>query len=89
MVEETQVPGSPLSQTLLDVLMLQGRVGSWVVQSVEPPNLDFGSGRDLTVHEIESRGGLCTDSTEPAWDSLSLPPLSLLLSRLLSLKINK
>ena len=37
---------------------------------------------------FKSRVGLCTDSAEPAWDSLSLPPpLSLSLS--LPLKINK
>ena len=32
--------------------------------------LDFGSGHDLTVNGIEPL--LCTDSTEPAWDSHSL-----------------
>ena len=33
--------------------------------------LDFGSGHDLMVHAIEPHIQLCTDSTEPAWDSLS------------------
>ena len=51
--------------------------------------LDFGSGHDLTVRELEPRVRLYTDSVEPAWDSfspsLSAPPHS----RLLSLKTNK
>ena len=56
--------------------------GAWVAQSLKHPTLNLGSGRDLTVHGIEPRVGLCTDSVEPAWDPLSLPvPLSL--------KINK
>ena len=42
---------------------------TWVAQSVERPTPDFGSGHDLTVHEIEP----CADSTEAAWDPLSLP----------------
>ena len=37
--------------------------------------LDFSSGRHLTVREFEPRLGLCPDSVEPAWDSLSAPPL--------------
>ena len=44
--------------------------------------LTLASGHDLTVH--------CTDSVEPAWDSLSVSlSLSTLLSLSLSLKINK
>ena len=35
--------------------------------------LDFSSGHDLMVREFESRIGLCTDSMEPTWDSLSPP----------------
>ena len=31
----------------------------------------FDSGHDLTVCEIEPRVGLCADSVEPDWDSLS------------------
>ena len=27
--------------------------GAWVAQSVKHPALDFGSGHDLTVHELE------------------------------------
>ena len=37
--------------------------------------LDFSSGRDLMVPKIEPRVGLCTDGTEPAWNSLSAPTL--------------
>ena len=44
-----------------------------MVQSVEYPTLDFGSGQDLLVRETEPHVRLCTDSMEPAWDSLSLP----------------
>ena len=53
-----------------------------MAQSVKRLTLDFGSGRDLTVRGIEPHVGLCTDSTEPSWDSLSL---SLSLSFSLSL----
>ena len=55
---------------------------------------DFGSGRDLTVHEFEPCVGLCADSSEPGacfgfWGSLSLcpsPACTLSLSLSLSLK---
>ena len=42
--------------------------GSWVVQSVKHPTLDFGSGHNLMVHEFEFEPhvGLCTDSKETA-----------------------
>ena len=40
---------------------------SWPV--VQP---DFGSGHDLEVPETEPCITLCADSTDPAWDSLSL-----------------
>ena len=57
----------------------------WVGQSTEHLTLDFSSGHDFRVREMEPRMGLCTDSAEPAWDSLSvsLCPLPL------SLKINE
>ena len=45
--------------------------GAWVAQSVKCPTLDLGSGHDLMVSEFEPRTGLCADSAEPAWDSLS------------------
>ena len=68
--------------------------GSWGAQSVEHPALDFSSGHELTVREIEPRVGLCVDSSEPAGDSLSpslsAPPLLMCTCSLsLSLKINK
>ena len=50
----------------------------WLSQLCSAP--DFGSGHDLTVCEFKPHIGLCTDSAEPAWDSLS--PTT-------SLKINK
>ena len=60
-------------------------VGAWTAQLVKHRTLGFGSGLDLTVGEFEPRAGLCDDSTESAWDSLS-PARSLSLS--LSQKIN-
>ena len=44
-----------------------------MAQSVKRPTLGFGSGHDLTVHEFKSHVGLCIDSAEPVWDSVSLP----------------
>ena len=49
--------------------------GTCVAQSVKRLTLDFGSGHDLTVCEFEPCIGLCADSAEPGWDSLS-PSLS-------------
>ena len=62
-----------------------------MAQSVKGPTLDLGSSRDLMVHEFEPHIGLCIDSAEPAWDSLS-PALSFPAPSPLvlhSLKINK
>ena len=42
-----------------------------MAQSVKHLNLDFSSGHDLNVDELEPDIGLCVDSAEPAWDSLS------------------
>ena len=57
----------------------KGSWGSWVAQSVKHQTLDFGSGHDLEVCDFKPRIGLCTDSEEPPWDSVSLslsaPPL--------------
>ena len=47
--------------------------------AVKRPALDFGSGQDLAVCEMEPHFGFCADGMEPAWDSLSLS-LSLSLS---------
>ena len=62
--------------------------GAWVAQSVEQPTLGLGSGHALSVRDFEPHvtWGLCADSAEPAWDSLSpslsAPPLlSLFLSQ--------
>ena len=65
-----------------------------MAQLVEHLTLDFGSGHDLWVREIEPCVQLYADSTEPAWDSLSpsltAPPLLILsLSLSISLKINE
>ena len=40
---------------------------------IKPQTFDFGSDHDFTGPEVESCVGLCADSMEPAWDSLSLP----------------
>ena len=58
-----------------------------MAQSVERPTLDFGSGRDLTVCESEPHVGICADSEEPAWDSLS-PSLSAPLLLVFSLSLS-
>ena len=54
--------------------------GTWV-GSIKRPTLDFDSGHDLTVLEIESHVRLHADSIEPAWDflCLSLSPPTLLI----------
>ena len=44
-----------------------------MTQSVKHPTLHIGSDHDLMVHEFEPHVGLCADSAEPTWDSLSLP----------------
>ena len=65
-----------------------------MAQSVKHLALDFGSGHDLMVHESEPHNGLCNDSVEPAWDSVSLSlslslSLPLLYSYALSLSLSK
>ena len=56
--------------------------GTWVAQLAKCLTLDFSSGHDLTVHGFETCVGLCADSAEPGWDSVSLslsaPPLCIL-----------
>ena len=53
-----------------------------MAQLVKRLTLDFGSGHDLTIHELEPVIGLCAGRVEPAWDflslSLSAPPLLML-----------
>ena len=64
--------------------------GTWMVQLLKCLTLYFVSGRDLMVREVEPQVGLCTDSVEPAWDSLSLSlSLCLPFPPSLALKINK
>ena len=50
-----------------------------MAQLVKCLTLGFSSGHDLRVRGFEPCEGLCADSTEPAWDSLSpsisAPPL--------------
>ena len=60
-----------------------------MAQSVKRRLLIFSSGHDLTVCEIEPRVGLCADSTEPAWESLSLSPQSNLHARMCAFSQNK
>ena len=69
-----------------------------MAQSARRLTLDFGSGHDLSVREIEPHVRVCADNTEPAWGPLSpsLCPsparahaLALSLSLSFSLKINK
>ena len=48
--------------------------------------LDFDSGHDLTILEVQLHVGLCADIAESAWDSLSL---LLPYSHSLFLKISK
>ena len=62
--------------------------GHWVTRLVKRPTPDLGSGHDLMVFEFQPLIGLCTDSVEPAWDSLS-PSLSAPPLLAHSLKINK
>ena len=62
-------------------------------QSVKHPILEFSSGHEFTVGDIEPCTGLHADSTEPAWDSpspsLSAPhPLTLSLSLSLPLSLS-
>ena len=61
-----------------------------MAQLVECLTLDFDPGHDLMVHGVEPHIGLCADSMEPTWDSLSpsvsAPPL---MSFSLSLSQNK
>ena len=72
-----------------EVQKAEGGARSWK-RSVEPQTLDLGSSHDLSVCGMESCIRLCTDSMEPAWESLSLSAAPLLVCVLsLSLKINK
>ena len=52
--------------------------GAWVAQSVEHPALDLGSGHDPGIVGSSPTSGSVL-SVEPAWDSLSLCPSTLLM----------
>ena len=59
-----------------------------MAQLLKRPTLGFNSGHDLMVCGLEPHVGLCADSVEPAWDSLSFP-LSMSLPRLSMLSLSK
>ena len=46
--------------------------GRGVAKWVDHPTLDLNLGHDLPVCGFKSHIGLCTDSMDPAWDSVSL-----------------
>ena len=58
-----------------------------MAQLVKHLTLYLCSDRDLMVHEIEPRIGLCADGVEPGWDSVSPSVRTCALS--LSLSQNK
>ena len=66
------IKNSPYYQPKISVTFhfwLQSRVKlAHLGGSVKRLTLDFGSGRDLMVGEIEPHIRLCADSMEPAWD---------------------
>ena len=83
-----------LNCLLIFALKIIGHRGAWVAQSVKHPILDFSSGHNLAVCELEPHVRLHAVRSEPAWNSLCLslcicpsPVHTLALS--LSLKINK
>ena len=49
-----------IKSCLFQYVIMNG--GTWVVQSIKHLTLDFGSGHDLMVHEIEPHIRLCADS---------------------------
>ena len=64
---------------------------AWWVGHLTP---GFGSGQDLMVPKTELCVGLCADSAEPAWDSLSPslsapPQLVLVHMRMLALSLSQ
>ena len=69
--------------------------GTWVAQSAKHPTLDFNSGQDLIIRELEPCVLLHAVRVEPAWDasppSLCPPPPAHVRAHVyvLSLEINK
>ena len=55
------------------ILLLMGHLGGSVGWAC-----DFGSGHDLAVYEFEPCVGLCADSSDSVFPSLSAPPLLML-----------
>lgn len=43
-----------------------------MAHSIQRLTLDFSSGRGLKVREFKLHVGLCSDRTEPGWESLSV-----------------
>ena len=78
---------------LPDATKNKSRRGAGMAQLGKRPTLDFISGHNLMVGGFEPCVGLCTDSVEPVWDSLSLSlsalPCSCVLSPSLSLSLSK
>ena len=72
----------------LFICSIRGRGGTWMVQLVERPALDFGSGHDCRVLKSSSASSSAL-RVESAWDSVSLPPLPSLHSCALSPKIEQ
>ena len=75
-------PGPVPARLFTVILKSSNTWGTWVTQSVKHLTLDFNSGHDVTIHEFEPHIGLCTDSAEPAWDSLSPSLFPSLLSKI-------
>ena len=71
---------------LQNLILKVSAPGPWVAQLVECLTLDFGSGHDLNVCEIEPCVRFYTENAEPGWDFLSA---SLPLTHTLSLIISK
>ena len=49
-------------------------MGACMAQLAKCPILDFSSGHDLTVCDIEPHISLCANGGEPAWNFLSQSP---------------
>ena len=58
---------------ILQILANAGVGGAWVAQLIKHPTLDFCSGHDLTVCEIEPCVGLCLHWQHGACLGFSLP----------------
>ena len=61
----------PMILTATCIRMLEPGAPGWLNQL----SADFGSGHDLTVHELEPCVRLCADSPKPGACFVSAPPL--------------